>query len=95
MSQGQSLMAEAEKMAKGGGGLFSMFGGADYAGAVEKYKQAANQLYVFASKFKFFSLNNSFAFVVIYQSVVELRSSGTSMLAAVGVMGILSGTRCL
>ena len=50
MSQGQSLMAEAEKMAKGGGGLFSMFGGADYAGAVEKYKQAANQLYVFASK---------------------------------------------
>ena len=55
MSQGQSLMAEAEKMAKGGGGLFSMFGGADYAGAVEKYKQAANQLYVFASKFFHFA----------------------------------------
>ena len=42
-------MAEAEKMAKGGGGLFGMFGGADYGGAVEKYKQAANQLYVLVS----------------------------------------------
>ena len=46
-------MAEAEKMAKGGGGLFGMFGGADYGGAVEKYKQAANQLYVSVSKFCF------------------------------------------
>eukprot|EP00400_MALV-I_sp_L67-5_P000150 gene150-796_t len=42
---GPQLMQDAEKMAKGGGGLFGMFGGADLDGAVQTFKQAATQLY--------------------------------------------------